>query len=550
MFVPCRERDDGWGDSPRLSKVVGGHFVVCRLPCEEGNEGIPAEHVFTHAMALETLSRRGHTVAMVLVLDEPSLEPVFDANAKGQWGSGVRSALLTVSHPPTRDQVQAAQRLVRGALGEAEVNEVVVFASRLGSVAAYFVAAWLVLEEGFDVEVALGTVAPRLFDADLVDALFKLAGTEVPPGAVYPPVPSWWKLPWPSVLLPSLPAELPAGGEGEDPPSSPYPAFRATHPAVQSACAAGPGVTPVADPAVRASLLSALAARGLLVHLARPAVLTADHLAAEDAPLSATWSPVGPRVLLVLGEGGERAPVLLVDEGLNLAQVAMHFPQRGGAKGAGSPQVAGVTLLGELIVDHMPDGKPVRRVLITDMLEFAGRALVGEGALSKSALSDRLALAEKECVQPRRDDPSFDYTREPFAVRVKPLFRWALGEAGASLIKLIPGLPHAHAGVLVHTKQGKILEWTPPELAAVRLLCKDNALHVVDRNRLVVVQEGEQEQGTENIAEFTAHQGRWRLSRPRPDLSQPDSLGRYLATVKAQIAQPARKSLKHLFSLL
>ena len=127
-----------------------------------------------------------------------------------------------------------------------------------------------------------------------------------------------------------------------------------------------------------------------------------------------TWKADGTRYMVLLMRDG----TYLIDRKFEIRRVTMRFPAPLKTHGV---SVHNATLLdGEMVVDDIAPGRQRRRFLAYDCV-----ALHGE-RLGERAFVDRLAAVQRHVVDPRNvflteagKSRAYDFTKEPFSVRVK-----------------------------------------------------------------------------------------------------------------------------------
>ncbi|KAI9914262.1 hypothetical protein PsorP6_008334 [Peronosclerospora sorghi] len=144
-----------------------------------------------------------------------------------------------------------------------------------------------------------------------------------------------------------------------------------------------------------------------------------------------TWRARGRRCLLYMTADG----TYIVSRDMTFTKVDMKFPRR---RALDKYQVN--TLLDGLIVeDHDHDTK-VARYLAFDVVFLEG------SPIWQKKLEKRLQCLQNEIIVPRKNDKSFDYTTEPFRVRMKDHFRLAKTEY--MLTKFAKSVTHEVDGVI------------------------------------------------------------------------------------------------------
>jgi len=154
-----------------------------------------------------------------------------------------------------------------------------------------------------------------------------------------------------------------------------------------------------------------------------------------------TWKADGTRYMVLLMRDG----TYLIDRKFEIRRVTMRFPAPLKTHGV---SVHNATLLdGEMVVDDIAPGRQRRRFLAYDCV-----ALHGE-RLGERAFVDRLAAAQRHVVDPRNiflteagKSRAYDFTKEPFSVRVKD-FTPLAGTEGF-IRSFIPKLCHECDGLI------------------------------------------------------------------------------------------------------
>ncbi len=154
-----------------------------------------------------------------------------------------------------------------------------------------------------------------------------------------------------------------------------------------------------------------------------------------------TWKADGTRYMVLLMRDG----TYLIDRKFEIRRVTMRFPAPLKTHGV---SVHNATLLdGEMVVDDIAPGRQRRRFLAYDCV-----ALHGE-RLGERAFVDRLAAVQRHVVDPRNiflteagKSRAYDFTKEPFSVRVKD-FTPLAGTEGF-IRSFIPKLCHECDGLI------------------------------------------------------------------------------------------------------
>uniref|UniRef100_A0AAV1V6X9 mRNA capping enzyme adenylation domain-containing protein n=1 Tax=Peronospora matthiolae TaxID=2874970 RepID=A0AAV1V6X9_9STRA len=144
-----------------------------------------------------------------------------------------------------------------------------------------------------------------------------------------------------------------------------------------------------------------------------------------------TWRARGRRCLLYVASVG----IYVVSRDMTFTKVNMKFPRR---RATNECQVN--TLIDGLIVEDRDHGTKVARYLAFDVIFLEGVPTW------QKKLEKRLQCLQNEIIVPRKNDKSFDYTKEPFRVRMKDHFR--LGKTEYMLTKFAKSVTHEVDGVI------------------------------------------------------------------------------------------------------
>ncbi|CAI5726476.1 unnamed protein product [Hyaloperonospora brassicae] len=144
-----------------------------------------------------------------------------------------------------------------------------------------------------------------------------------------------------------------------------------------------------------------------------------------------TWRARGRRCLLYVASGG----TYVVSRDMTFTKVDMKFPRR---RAPNECQVN--TLIDGLIVEDQDHDTKVARYLAFDVIFLEGVPTW------QKKLEKRLQCLQNEIIVPRKNDKSFDYTKEPFRVRMKDHFRLAKTEY--MLTKFAKSVTHEVDGVI------------------------------------------------------------------------------------------------------
>ncbi|TDH65376.1 hypothetical protein CCR75_001313 [Bremia lactucae] len=126
-----------------------------------------------------------------------------------------------------------------------------------------------------------------------------------------------------------------------------------------------------------------------------------------------TWRARGRRCLLYVTADG----TYVVSRNMTFTKIEMKFPRRR------APEESQVdTLIDGLIVEDQDHDTKVARYLAFDIIFLEGIPIW------QKKLDKRLQCLQNEIIIPRKNDKSFDYTKEPFRVRMKDHFRLAKTE--------------------------------------------------------------------------------------------------------------------------
>ncbi|GLD93869.1 hypothetical protein PINS_up002474 [Pythium insidiosum] len=167
--------------------------------------------------------------------------------------------------------------------------------------------------------------------------------------------------------------------------------------------------------------------------------LTATHISSEafkkrgclTASYLVTWRARGRRCLLFVSSEG----TYIVSRDMTFTKVPMKFPRRR------SPAESHVnTLIDGIIVEDEDHGNKVARYLAFDLVFLEGTPVW------QKKLEKRLQCLQNEIILPRKNDQTFDYTKEPFRVRMKDHFR--LAKAEFLLTKFVKDVTHEVDGVI------------------------------------------------------------------------------------------------------
>ena len=161
-----------------------------------------------------------------------------------------------------------------------------------------------------------------------------------------------------------------------------------------------------------------------------------------------TWKADGTRYMVLLMRDG----TYLIDRKFEIRRVTMRFPAPLKTHGV---SVHNATLLdGEMVVDDIAPGRQRRRFLAYDCV-----ALHGE-RLGERAFVDRLAAVQRHVVDPRNvflteagKSRAYDFTKEPFSVRVKD-FTPLAGTEGF-IRSFIPKLCHECDGLIFQPSRSR-----------------------------------------------------------------------------------------------
>ncbi|CAH0520010.1 unnamed protein product [Peronospora belbahrii] len=144
-----------------------------------------------------------------------------------------------------------------------------------------------------------------------------------------------------------------------------------------------------------------------------------------------TWRARGRRCLLYVTADG----TYVVSRDMTFTKVKMKFPRR---RAPNEFQVN--TLIDGLIVEDQDHDTRVARYLAFDIIFLEGTPIW------QKKLEKRLQCLQNEIIVPRKNDKSFDYTTEPFRVRMKDHFRLAKTEY--MLTKFSKSVTHEVDGVI------------------------------------------------------------------------------------------------------
>ncbi|KAL4087311.1 hypothetical protein PRIC1_013205 [Phytophthora ramorum] len=144
-----------------------------------------------------------------------------------------------------------------------------------------------------------------------------------------------------------------------------------------------------------------------------------------------TWRARGRRCLLYVTADG----TYVVSRDMTFTKVEMKFPRRRAAN-----EFQANTLIDGLIVEDQDHDVKVARYLAFDILFLEGTPIW------QKKLEKRLQCLQNEIIVPRKNDKTFDYSKEPFRVRMKDHFR--LGKTEYMLTKFATSVTHEVDGVI------------------------------------------------------------------------------------------------------
>ncbi|TYZ56906.1 hypothetical protein PybrP1_006072 [[Pythium] brassicae (nom. inval.)] len=144
-----------------------------------------------------------------------------------------------------------------------------------------------------------------------------------------------------------------------------------------------------------------------------------------------TWRARGRRCLIYVSKFG----TFVVSRDMTFTKVDMKFPRK---RAPAEGQVN--TLIDGLLVEDEDHGTKVARYLAFDILFMDGTPIW------QKKLEKRLQCLQNEVILARKNDPSFDYAKEPFRVRMKDHFR--LVKTEYLLQKFVQSVTHEVDGVI------------------------------------------------------------------------------------------------------
>ncbi|ACO65748.1 mRNA capping enzyme [Micromonas commoda] len=414
---------DGWIEAPPQGAIVRDVFVPSKAPLSDtwhADGRVPDDRRYgpNEALAMAKTASGGRDVELVVDLTNSSR--YYDPKAFDARGcSYVKIACVGKDAPPDAVAVQQfvyevgkflSERAARGGKGLVLVHCTHGF-NRTGAMLVHFAqrtAAWPKLNENLKAFAAARP--PGIYKPEYVKELFDEYLERRFSTTLDPPVPEWKR----GVSL----APRPGSGATDELASS------------RSKTTADGNLdgTPMRHDDVLGTAVyegQAREIRNVVCYLcgvdgarfpgSQPVSLARDNMdTISRHEYHVTWKADGTRYMVLLMRDG----TYLIDRKFEIRRVTMRFPAPLKTHGV---SVHNATLLdGEMVVDDIAPGRQRRRFLAYDCV-----ALHGE-RLGERAFVDRLAAVQRHVVDPRNvflteagKSRAYDFTKEPFSVRVK-----------------------------------------------------------------------------------------------------------------------------------